>query len=73
MRTMRKPHALIHLHLLPAEPHYLYVCRNSEATYLLPLLEELVEFAINHGLAFHAGVDDEVPSVDDMFYRAQRA
>ncbi len=73
MRTMRKPYALIHLHLLPAEAHYLYVCRNSEATYLLPLLEELVELAINHRLAFHAGVDDEVPSMNDVFYRAQRA
>lgn len=73
MRTMRKPHALIHLHLLPAEAHYLYVCRNSEATCLLSLLEELVELAINHGLALHAGVDDEVPSMDNVFYRAQRA
>lgn len=70
---MRKPHALIRLHLLPAEPQYLYVCRNSEATCLLSLLEELVEFAINHGLAFHARVDDEVPSMNDVFYRAQRA
>lgn len=73
MRTMRKPHALIHLHLLPAEAHYLYVCRNSEATYLLLLLEELVELTINHGLAFHTGVDDEMPSMNDVFYRAQRA
>ena len=69
---MRKPHALIRLHLLPAEPHYLFVCRNSEATYLLPLLEELVELAINHSLALHTGVDDEVSSMDDVFYRAQR-
>ena len=70
---MRKPHALIRLHLLPAEPQYLYVCRNSEATYLPSLLEELVELAINHSLALHTGVDDEVPSMNDVFYRAQRA
>lgn len=70
---MRKPHALIRLHLLPAEPQYLYVCRNSEATYLLSLLEKLVELAINHSLALHTGVDDEVPSMNDVSYRAQRA
>lgn len=69
---MRKPHALIRLHLLPAEPQYLYVCRNSEATYLLTLLEELIELAIDRGLAFHSGLDDELPSMNDVLYRAQR-
>ena len=73
MRKMRKQHALIHLHLLPAEAHYLYVCRNSEATYLLTLLEELVELAIDCGLAFHSGLSDELPSMNDVLYRAQRS
>lgn len=73
MRTAREPPTLIHLNMLPAGPHHLCICCNSEATCLLSLLEELVELAINHRLAFHAGVDDEVPSMNDVFYRAQRA
>lgn len=36
-------------------------------------LEELVELAINLDLALHAGIDDEVPSMNDVLYRAQRA
>lgn len=36
-------------------------------------LEELVKLAIDYGLALHAGVDDEVPSMNDVLYRAQRA
>lgn len=36
-------------------------------------LEELVELAIDYGLAFHAGIDDEAPSMNDVLYRAQRA
>lgn len=36
-------------------------------------LEELVKLAIDYGLALHAGVDDEVPLMNDMLYRAQRA
>ena len=36
-------------------------------------LEELVELAIDYGLALHAGVDDEPPSMNDVLYRAQRA
>lgn len=73
MRTMRKPHTLIHLHLLPTEPIVFAFAEVVQTTCLLPLLEELVELAINHRLTFHAGVDDEVPSMNDVFYRAQRA
>lgn len=47
--------------------YYLFV-----KTCHLPL-EELVELAIDYGLAFHAGIDDEVPSMNDVLYRAQRA
>lgn len=73
MRTAREPPTLIHLNLLLAKPHHFCICCNNEATYQLPLLEELVELAINHSLALHTGVDDEVSSMDDVFYRAQRA
>ena len=36
-------------------------------------LEELVELAINLDLALHEGIDDEMPSMNDVLYRAQRA
>lgn len=36
-------------------------------------LKELVELAIDYGLALHAGVDDEPSSMNDVLYRAQRA
>ena len=45
----------------------------KKTLHLLPVLKELVQLAVNCGPAFHSGLDDEPPSVNDVLYRAQCA